>query len=445
MITLISSIIIGYLLINIILKDQEGTSLLLKFFLGGGLGLGVSSQILFYQLLFGDKLNRGLVVLIHAALLIFLTLKIIKIYKHTWAKRFIRFDPKIFRPMGALILFFVPVWIFAKLYPYGGWDAWQVWNFKAKFILLGENHWRNMFDPALWRTSPHYPLFLPLVNVWGWILAEDPSPFVPMFTAILFTFLTVGVLFSGLREITDKRLSVLPALLLVSLPSFVQSAASQYSDITCGYYLLAAVFCLTYGHTEKIKEFTFLSGLFLGFLTFTKNEGALAAIILTGLAFPYILWADKSEKLWNLTQLRALLAGICLTAIPSFLFEIIYSPGNQTFINGLLSADEPSNIYRLKMIFSFFLVELVSDKWQGLWLLLGIGLLLSKGTCFNRGIRIIPIFLASYLLIIFLYYYVNTYFDITWWLAVTLNRVLFAILPTAVFWVFGSLGGESRE
>ncbi|MFA5087550.1 MAG: glycosyltransferase family 39 protein [Candidatus Omnitrophota bacterium] len=439
----ILSFAIGYLLICL-LDDKNEMSPLVCFFLAGGLGLALSSQIIFYQLLIFDHLNKISIVIAHVALLAFLIRQFHQ-SGHNPLLRLKNIQPKEFLLIAILLLSLIPLGAYARFFPLGGWDAWSVWNFKAKFILLGGPSWKNVFLPSLWQSSPHYPLLLPLVNVWGWLSLKHPDPAVPLVTAVMFTFLTAGLLFAILKDLTRTSWSIVPAIFLTTLPFFVKLATSQYCDIVFAYYLLATLYCILCAQKKKKNNLALLGGLFLGFLGFSKSEGTVAALIIIFLSVPYFLWADKNQKKMNQRQLAYLLLAATVSLLATVLFGIFYSPGNQTFINGLVSAEHPSNLYRLKFILIFLLVELKSGKWNGIWILIGAGILLSGGLSFKRRLRIIPLFLFAYLFVIGFYYFLNTYFEIVWWLQYTLNRILFSLLPTFVFWSFYSLWQKERK
>jgi hypothetical protein len=111
---------------------------------------------------------------------------------------------------------------------------------------------------------------------------------------------------------------------------------------------------------------------------------------------------------------------------------------------------------RLKIIFSFYLIEFggtpvmylmqlrnVESLWNTTWVILLIGLLLGWKKIFHRDIVIIPLFLLVYGLVVTFYYMLNTYFEIAWWLQVTLHRIAFSTLPAVIFWVFYSLFKEN--
>ena len=424
----------------------------LRYLLGAGAGLGLSTHILFYSFILFDGFRRGPVIFVHLVLLaggFFL-------YRSSAPSRF---RPTSFHAAKKEIFLYsilglalIPIWITARYYPLGGWDAWQVWNFKARFLFLAGNEWERLFRPMLWRSSPHYPLLLPLTNVWGWSLLKEPLPRVCQATAFLFTFLTAGTLLAGVYHFTKHVVSALAPLLLLTLPFFGLLAVSQYSDIVLSFYLLAAVVCmmLTFTPPRDLREnpridarYALLAGIFIGFLSFTKPEGMLAALLLIGIMFVAELWPRRQQRLGT-PGLGFFLAGVVLAGLPSVIFVLAYSPGNQTFVNGFLSDAKPVSCYRLKMILAFLLVELKSEKWNGLWLLWAGGIIVGIKKCFQRPFVWIPAFLFLYLGGVISYYWLNTYFDIGWWLQSSLNRILFTLLPVVALWLFVALWTEKK-
>lgn len=436
------SFAVGYLGLNFLMGQDKKLSGGLFFFLSLGLGLGVSAEICFASFPLFDSLNRGFVITVHLIIMAALWLLSRPRFemKRILSFRLTKESRKEFFAAALLSLTFFAFWAQANLYPYGGWDAWSCWNLKSKFLFLGGDHWRNMLSPPLWRSSPHYPLLLPLINVWGWIFVGEPSYLIPLFNSLVFTALTAGLLFCGLKAYTKNLLAAaLGASLILTLPFFVKLATSQYSDIVVAYFLLAGFFCLLSGLKEHQKSFFILAGIFLGFLGFSKIEGLTASLLIIMITVFYISLTRTIPKDSRKNLLGHLLAGFIIASLPAIIFKIQYAPVNQTFINGLFSSDHPTNLYRIKMILSFYLLEVFTNKWNGLWILLFAGLLSTRRSCLKEHRILFPIFFAVYAVVITCYYFINTYFEIGWWLSVTLNRILFSMLPVAVFWVFCSL------
>jgi len=438
----ILSAFIGFLIVSLITSMEQKIAFPLKCYLGCGLGLSISATLTFLSLILFHQMTPMFIIISNTLVCLILF--------YFYIQRKINLKQKVCNPKSTfnkewvpfllLCFLFIPIWIQAHFYPFGGWDAWSAWNLKAKFLFLGGDHWKNVFHPELWRSSPHYPLLLPLINVWGWIFLEEPTYKTPLMTSLLFTFLTAGLLFSGLKKITKSFFPLVTCLVILTMPFFVKLSISQYSDIVLGYYLLAAFLCLSIAKSEQSPSFALLSGIFIGLLSFTKSEGLVASLIVLGLSFPFLIWKEKEKKQKTILSFSL---GACLGYLPSMIFYFFLAPENLTMINGLTSMTNPSTLSRLKIIFGFYFFELISQKWNGLWILLLGGLVLSKGRCFHHNIIIFPLFFIFYGSIITLYYYMNTYFEIGWWLQVSLNRLLYAILPSFLFWVFYSLWQET--
>ena len=265
---------IGILLISFFLKNEKSPNLYLKTILGIGLGLGISSQITFYSFLFLNRLSPIGIITTHWIIFGVLLIQRLFIKRTTPAKLSL---PKLNWLNSYIILSILIVLIFViqqgLFYPDGGWDAWQVWNFKAKFLLLAGEYWHNLFSPELWRSSPHYPLLLPLINVWGWLWTSQPGNATPLITSIIFAVLTGGLLSSALWEQNKNIFSLLPGLLFLTVPFINLLATTQYCDIVLSFYLLVAIITLTQAQKQQNSLLALLSGLFTGFLSFTKPEG----------------------------------------------------------------------------------------------------------------------------------------------------------------------------
>ena len=389
----------------------------LRLCLGAALGLGLNGWVAFFiHLVFGWHEPWAPIIVSLAILGIFLVLnKKIKSddridIQHNWP------------PLVLLTFIVLFISLEANHYPLGGWDAWSCWNLKAKFIYLGRESWNTMFDPVLWRSNTQYPLLLPCINVWFWDLSGKDYAWVPMANSIAFVLLTAATLLFGLYNFSKQWLlpSAMTAAIFL-LPFNVTLGAGQYSDIVLGLYLLCAFVCF------MADELT-LCGLFLGLLSFTKTEGMVAAVILAVL----IILKYKKKR-------RSFLTAFVLAALPTIIFTLFMAPRNEAFINGLTSFVKPSTLARLQTIAVYPFFELASLKWNGLWILLLGGLAAYRNNALREKLQIFALFFMLYLGTLLAYYQVNTFFEITWWLQNTLNRILFALLPSVMLWLGSSL------
>jgi len=274
------SILIGYFLISITFRKAPLPHPFIHIFLACGLGLGTSAQITFLSYFLFDRLHSNFVISLNVVTLIviFITHLFQCKKNHSPFVNYKNTNYKDFLLFLTIVIFAIPFWIHAHFYADGGWDAWSVWNLKARIMFLGDTGWRHIFEPILWRSSPHYPLLLPLTNVWGWTILGEPTYKIPVFTSFFYTFLTVNLLCFGLKKYTQTNFSVLPVIVLLTLPFYVKLGLNQYSENILGFYLLASLFCLITAKSDQSTPFSFLSGIFIGFMSFTKGEAPISRI-----------------------------------------------------------------------------------------------------------------------------------------------------------------------
>lgn len=400
----------------------------LDLLLGAILGLGFISQMIFYLQLVGQHFNHFLSPIFSLLLCGILF----------WFNRNSIKKPSLLlknKSLWILLVLALPLWSEAHFFHMGGWDAWSCWNLKAKFIYLGENHWKDMFDPILWRSNTGYPLALPTMNVWFWQWTGF-SQNVLMLNAIVLTLLTAGTLLLGLQSLNVRPLSAILLTLAVFTLAFGNTLCiSQYSDILFSLDLLAAFVCYLLFDQSKNPRLLLLTALFIGLLSFTKNEGLAASAILT-----ILILIQRPSKPWIFIGL------IFLAALPTFIFILTMAPKSEAFINGLISAQKPSTFERLEFILVYTFSEFISLKWMGIWIVatLGIGFGLRKA--FTQPFVLIGTFTALYLAIVLGYYQINTFFEnINWWMDFTLNRILFALMPSIFLWIGVSLFSSKKD
>jgi hypothetical protein len=421
------SLAIGFLLIRFL--TEERLNPVLHILLALALGFGIDGTMAFYTHILFNQFNRffpiGLVILGIILLSFHLYKKGFKQASKNLKKKFTPIHCWGLLTLGILA---IPLSISAYHYPLGGWDAWSCWSLKAKFIFLGRENWKDVLSPGLWRSNTHYPLLWPLINVWFWDLGGRFDQAVPMLNSIVFALLTAGILLFGLLELTGMLwVAIAAAVLVTALPFGITLAISQYSDALLGLFLLSAFMCLLLAEKYKLPKLKILGMVFLGLMSFTKNEGLIAS----GIAALLIWWHERSHK----KELKPLIFTFFCALLPTIIFTLFMAPKNEAFINGLTSTDKPTNWARLTVIFVYPWFEMISGKWDGFWLLALGGILLAGKKLWQSTLGVIGASLVLYLGVVMAYYAVNTFFEISWWLSTTLSRILFALIPTIALWI----------
>jgi hypothetical protein len=160
--------------------------------------------------------------------------------------------------------------------PYGWWDGWSIWNLRAAFLSVPDDHWRDGFTPTLAWSHPDYPLLVPASVARLWQAGEPTSAFAPrLFAAAVVASSAMVLAGSVARHAGIIAMSLALSLLLI--PSYVYWGASQTADVPLGLFVLVAVAALAGSRTEHRY---LIAGLAAGFAAWTKNEGLVAAAAL---------------------------------------------------------------------------------------------------------------------------------------------------------------------
>ena len=166
--------------------------------------------------------------------------------------------------------------------------------------------------------------------------------------------------------------------------------------------------CLLLAEKYNNPKLKILSMVFLGLMSFTKNEGIDHGCHCCRAVF----WHERPKK-----ELKNLIFAFLLAALPTIIFSFALAPNNEAFINGLTSTEKPTNWARLSIILVYPWFEFISGKWNGLWFLVVAGILLAGKKLWQGTLGVIGISLMLYLGVVMAYYAVNTFFEIGWWLS----------------------------
>jgi len=211
--------------------------------------------------------------------------------------------------------------------PHGEWDAWTIWNLKARFLFRGGEYWTDAFSSQMPNSHPDYPLLLPSIVALCWTLARAESISVPIAIAFLFTLGTAGLLISSIGILRGKTQAFVAGMLLLATSSFVQLGAMQYADGPLSFYMLAtlALLCLQDCFPRDLR-FSIAAGFAAGFAPWTKNEGwlFLGAVLL---ARPLALLRFGNRAAIGPQFLRLAAAALPGTALAAF-FKLHFAPPN---------------------------------------------------------------------------------------------------------------------
>ena len=445
---------IGFVLICILWPQSRPTrsDFVLKLSLSVGVGFGLLSCIYFLQLSFFKHSREYLFAEVIAFLILLVAVLAYRIVRHKGSPATMpQQEPGTKTKLSSAIpiAFFIALpsamvaFIFYALKrPHGDWDAWAVFNMKARFLFRAGDHWRDFYsDPLQW-AGPDYPLLLSSAIAGCWTIVNQETLIIPATLAILFTFASVGIVFSSISILRGKTQGYLAGLILLCTPYFIIHGANQYADIPVAFFYLSTIVLLTLQDEvwEKEKGLLILAGLMAGLTAWTKNEGILFIILVIAARFA-VTFRKQAVKFY-LRQLLFFAAGLVPILLIIFYFKVTVAAQN-----GYLAPLEESNL--MSRILDISRYQTIGDY------------LIKKGLIFgNWAVAIIPL-LAFYLLLLgarlderrkrnvmaslsilglmflgFLAIYVISSRDVDWLIVTSLDRLISQLWPSIIFIFF---------
>lgn len=328
--------------------------------------------------------------------------------------------------------------------PHGRYDAWAIWNLRARLISRSDLEWKLIFNPAIFHAD--YPLLLPLSIARIWVLIGKESLLVPQITAFIFTFLPAGILWSALYMLKSQYHGWLSVIVLLGAPWIIFIGSKQFADLPQSVYILCAVVSFAYAFTEsdQKRSWIVLAGLFAGLAGWTKNEGILFIVCFAAVAIPVFWLTRKTESLWK--NLVFFLGGLLFPVGILLFFKSTLAPANDLIDTGNFTAT--FNLLLSPERYSLVWKEIAGFPEQlGGWKFpVYLILLIFVGVFFERikpEDRLQKCTIGLVLLIQWVGYFlifVITPHDIYTHVVQAYDRLLVHIYPSFLFWIFLLVG-----
>ena len=298
--------------------------------LGAGLGIAIASSLYFLCLVVAGP-NFALLVAVEGAFVVAALGLAIALKKQgpafAWAEGP---EPPGYLTIGLIVAAAIALGIFvtSSVYkPHGEWDAWSIWNLRARFLYRAGDSWRDAFSSLIPWAHPDYPLLIPGIVAMSWTLSHMESTAAPIATAFLFTFGLAGLFIATVGILRGKTQAYVAGILLLGTVSVSQIGAYQYADIPVGFFFLAslALLCLQDRYPLETR-FTILAGLAAGFGAWTKNEGLLfCGVLVIARSVAIVRYGQRSSLL---PQMSRLIAGLAAPLALVMFFKARYSAPN---------------------------------------------------------------------------------------------------------------------
>lgn len=303
--------------------------------------------------------------------------------------------------------------------PQGNWDAWSIWNLRAKFLAAGGGLAPRAWSPLLSFTHPEYPLLLSGFIASCWSDAGSISELAPIATSYLFFLALLGTVTGGIAVLRGAVPGLLAGLCLMGIPALLTEVPAQYADVPLACFMAGAVLF-------ALLDRPAIAGVLAGFAAWTKDEGQLFLVIL----FAVIALLRRP------TLLR-----FCYGAAPAGALVLIFKFAMARDTHSLIRGAKVSDWSRIAMVASSMVREIFA--WNAGWYhpLMPIAVL-AIALRFDRRQQRDSLFcwvVASFLLLGYFSIYAITPNDVQWQLQTSLTRLFVQVCPIVLIAVFIAL------
>lgn len=237
---------------------------------------------------------------------------------------------------GVLVLAIGTIVADYQTVPFGRWDAWAIWNQKARFLFRGGEDWTAAL--AIPWSNPAHPLLVPASVARLWAYGDGESTFAPALVAAVFGLGCPAVVVGALGA---RRVRAWIAGAVVLAPAaFMLQVTAQQADVPLAFFLVASVAMLSREGAPlsgaAIRPGTLVAaGALAGLAAWTKNEGILFLGVMTALLIGVGAWRRR----WSLPLWWA--AGASPMAAVVAWFKVVIAPVPPPY---LLEAQSPATI-----------------------------------------------------------------------------------------------------
>jgi hypothetical protein len=312
--------------------------------------------------------------------------------------------------------------------PQGGWDAWLIWNLRARFLAAGTQPQRAWSADLNW-THPEYPFLTSAFVARCWTYAGSIADAAPIATSYLFFLATIALLTGGLAASRSPSLGLLCGLVLIGSPSFLHEAPTQYADIPLACYFAGATMLL-------LLDEPLIAGLFAGFAAWTKDEGILFLAV-----FLAAIVTLRHKQIWRVAA--GAVPGAALTAV----FKLALAPRISIAVGGGASAIvhraiDPGRIGQVLGAFAHEFGAMGVGWYHPILPLIALAIALRFERERRADLLLVGAIPTAALAGYFCVFLITPY-DLKWQLDTTLNRIVVQVWPSLL--LFSFVGSRTPE
>ena len=322
--------------------------------------------------------------------------------------------------------------------PHGQWDAWAIWNQKARFLFRGGDEWTAVL--AIDWSNPSHPLLVSTAVARLWAYAGAELTIVPAMLGMVFGAAIVAAVMGAL-DVRRTRAWIAGSVLLAP-GTFVQQVASQQADVPFAFFMVTTLIVLRADRIASWLESRdgrgplLLAGTLVSLAAWTKNEGALLVVASALFVTWMVIRGGRSRRMtwWVVGAAPVLLTLVWFKLFvapvpPPYLSE---APTFATFAERLFGPERRAMVDAL-------IWQRVS-AWGGPLAtgVVPLGLLAVALTAVTRTGRSARVMLTAVGIMLVGYYgiYLLTQLDVEWLVSTTFDRLMVQIWPVLVLAAF---------
>lgn len=347
--------------------------------------------------------------------------------------------------VGALVVRLVRAWIITTFRsPLGDWDAWAIWNLRARFLFSAES-WRHGFSPEIAWSHPDYPLLLPSSVARGYSWVGEPTWVAPAVLALIFLLAIPAVAALTVARLRGTVPALVAAVLCLGVV-YSSLAFSQYADMPLALYFLAANALLLLAHWRPDGRSMWpLAGLMAGAVVWTKNEGWVMLVALLATELLVCHWSASATRPTRGDRL-AFALGLLPMLVVTIGFKVVLAPANDVATRALWA--QLASPARIAMVARHFASLLLAPGPFHLPLApLLAGYLLLQGASMPAAARPAVQALAIRIGLVLAAYgaiYMITPLPLQWHLETSAQRLVMQVLPSLILLVMATAGDPMR-
>lgn len=323
--------------------------------------------------------------------------------------------------------------------PHGQWDAWAIWNQKARFFIRGGDNWLAMLEIP-W-SQPAHPILVSASVARLWSYAGAELTVVPAILSAAFGAAVVAAVMGAL-DVSRTRAWLAGAVLL-SAWTYVHLMAAQTADLPVGLFMVISLILLVripdaWRGAGEARALLVLAGVMAGVAAWTKNEG----LVFIGLTLPWLAW-------WGVRAARIRdLAWWAVGAAPALAavawYKTVLAPQAPQYVDGAMTTGtllqtlaSPERHAIVDPLVAQMSIDWGGPNASGALLLALVAAASVSATAAGRAVRVMTLTAALMLVAYYVVWLVSP-LDTEWLVRTTFERLVAQVWPTLVFAIFAA-------